>query len=33
VEEDDVVPRGGGAMPPLASMPEGSNPQGEEQVI
>jgi hypothetical protein len=25
--------RGGGATPPVASMPEGSNPQGEEQVI
>jgi hypothetical protein len=25
--------RGGGVMPPVASMPEGSNPQGEEQVI
>jgi hypothetical protein len=25
--------RGGGVMPPVAPMPEGSNPQGEEQVI
>jgi hypothetical protein len=25
--------RGGGVMPPVASMPEGFNPQGEEQVI
>jgi hypothetical protein len=25
--------RGGGTTPPVASMPEGSNPQGEEQVI
>jgi hypothetical protein len=25
--------RGGGMMPLVASMPEGSNPQGEEQVI
>ena len=25
--------RGGGAMPPVAPMPEGSNPQGDEQVI
>jgi hypothetical protein len=25
--------RGGGAMPPVASMPEGSNPQGDEQVL
>jgi hypothetical protein len=25
--------RGGGAMPPVASMPEGSNPQGDEQVF
>jgi hypothetical protein len=25
--------RGGGVTPPVASMPEGSNPQGEEQVI
>jgi hypothetical protein len=25
--------RGGGAMPPVAPAPEGSNPQGEEQVL
>jgi hypothetical protein len=25
--------RGGGAKPPLASMHEGSNPQGDEQVV
>jgi hypothetical protein len=25
--------RGGGVTPPVASTPEGSNPQGEEQVI
>jgi hypothetical protein len=25
--------RGGGVMPPVASMPEGSNPQGDEQVV
>jgi hypothetical protein len=25
--------RGGGATPPVASMPEGSNPQGDEQVL
>jgi hypothetical protein len=25
--------RGGGTMPPVASMPEGSNPQGDEQVL
>jgi hypothetical protein len=25
--------RGGGVMPPVTSMPEGSNPQGEEKVI
>jgi hypothetical protein len=25
--------RGGGVMPPVASMPEGSNPQGGEQVL
>jgi hypothetical protein len=25
--------RGGGAMPPVASTPEGSNPQGDEQVL
>jgi hypothetical protein len=25
--------RGGGVMPPVASTSEGSNPQGEEQVI
>jgi hypothetical protein len=24
--------RGGGMMPPVASTPEGSNPQGDEQV-
>jgi hypothetical protein len=25
--------RGGGATPPVASTPEGSNPQGDEQVL
>jgi len=25
--------RGGGVMPPIASMLEGSKPQGEEQVV
>ena len=25
--------RGGGTMPPTASMPKGSNPQGDEQVV
>jgi hypothetical protein len=25
--------RGGGPMPPIASMPKGSNPQGDEQVV
>jgi hypothetical protein len=25
--------RGGGTTPPVASMPEGSNPQGDEQVV
>jgi hypothetical protein len=25
--------RGGGVTPPVASMPEGSNPQGGEQVL
>jgi hypothetical protein len=25
--------RGGGVMPPVASTPEGSNPQGDEQVV
>jgi hypothetical protein len=25
--------RGGGVMPPVTPAPEGSNPQGEEQVI
>jgi hypothetical protein len=25
--------RGGGTMPPVASTPEGSNPQGDEQVL
>jgi hypothetical protein len=25
--------RGGGVMPPVASTPEGSNPQGGEQVL
>jgi hypothetical protein len=25
--------RGGGATPPVASMHEGSNPQGDEQVV
>jgi hypothetical protein len=25
--------RGGGVTPPVASMPEGSNPQGDEQVV
>jgi hypothetical protein len=25
--------RGGGVMPPVASTPEGSNPQGDEQVL
>jgi hypothetical protein len=26
-------PRGGGVMPPATSTPEGSNPQGDEQVF
>jgi hypothetical protein len=25
--------RGGGMMPPTPSMPQGSNPQGDEQVV
>jgi hypothetical protein len=25
--------RGGGTIPPVASTPEGSNPQGDEQVF